>query len=1303
MRTPLTTLFLFVLTFSLYANSLNRPIPNGTKDYKAVETAELEKLTAAAPLLFVSSNTQALIGMFDVSDADNIMMNTFPSAAEDADGIYYHRTNDVLFQLNRTDNKINSYTDVCTDPTLSARSTSGVRNGREISVIGNKLVAAQDAGNANGMTNKLVVYTIFPSTNVSFDKTFVVDINLWGIHAEVNTLYAVVDNSNKVAVFNDFFNQKSGLLEADMTVEIEGLVRTHGITYDAEMDMMLLTDIGDAGSATDGALVMINNWMSASADGMISMSEQVRVDGPDSELGNPVDIAFDKTGNRIYVAERANGGGKVLGFAMPLMAGPVTPVYSQLFAGASAVHFSGAGDMPDACELDVDGGMVSLSGGGTETTIVIDGNADLLSFESTSSPTVPGASFTYVVTDADGMILGIPPGNMVDFDPAGLGACLVYGLSYTGELRIEMGDDLLAGDPLSSKCFELSSNYITVNRVADLPLAGQLFVSSNTQPVIGVYDVRDDASIVPGTIPSVAGDADGIYYDRTNDVLYQLNRTDNVINAYSNVSTSPVLTATSTSDFTNGREIAVTGNRLVVTQDAGDANGQQNRLLVYIISPTSITFEKAFDVDINLWGIHADYTTLYAVVDNSDQIAVFNDFFTQSGASLTADMIVSVEGLVRTHGISYDAGMDIMYLTDVGDAASATDGALVVVPSWTDASADGMIGMDEQGRAAGAASQLGNPVDIAYDNERRRVYVAERAQDGGKVLAFKMPILTGGIAPVFSQSFAGASAIFFSDVDDMPDACALVVDGGTVSLEDGATKRWIVIDGEADMLTFASVSEPVLSGASFTYVVTDADGMVLGIPPGNMVDFDPAGLGACLVYGLSYTGNLQLEMGDDLFSGDPLSDGCFELSSNWITVNRVADQDAFGQVYFSSNTSMKIGMFEILQDNSPIYGTFDGVAADADGIYYDAENDVLYQLNRTDNVINLYGDVSTAPMLIATSTSDFTNGREIAVSGDKLVVAQDASDANGQQNRLVVYTITPSSITFEAAFDVDINLWGLVAGGDDLFAIVDNSDQVAVFEGFFQSPMGSSLTPDVTVTVENMVRTHGIDYDAAGDIMLLTDIGDAASATDGALVMISNWTMASADGMISMSEQGRVSGGASQLGNPVDIALDLTNLRAYVAERANGGGKMLVFKLPFVSGGIAPVYSQPFAGASAVHFSKAAMPSGFVNTGTEQESLLNAGLSLDAEAKLDVKLTVTKIYPVPAIDLLNVNLNSSVEQEVTIGIFNVAGTLLTQKRIDLQIGENLTSFDVSDWPSGMYFIRIPGLNTTTRFVKAGKL
>ncbi len=298
-------------------------------------------------------------------------------------------------------------------------------------------------------------------------------------------------------------------------------------------------------------------------------------------------------------------------------------------------------------------------------------------------------------------------------------------------------------------------------------------------------------------------------------------------------------------------------------------------------------------------------------------------------------------------------------------------------------------------------------------------------------------------------------------------------------------------------------------------------------------------------------------------------------------------EDPSYQVFVSSNTSGKVGVFNFTEDNSSSFRTFDVAGADSDGIYYNKEADVLYQLSRSKNVIQAYSkvkenlDLNLSPVLTATSTSDFTNGREIAVLGDKLVVAQDADASNGSVDRFIVYTISPTAITLDKAYDVNKALWGIHLDGNTLYAVEDVSDRVLRFDNFFDLPAGM-ITPDQVVSIESMVRTHGITYDREGDVMILTDVAAATSPTDGAFTVIKNYNTKASDNVITEAEQIIVEGPLSLMGNPVDIAFDRPSNRIYIAERAKDGGRVLGFDMPSASGDAAPVFNEVFAGASAI-------------------------------------------------------------------------------------------------------------------------
>ena len=605
--------------------------------------------------LFVSSNTLQRIGYVDINEAGMpVEGNSFPNVSGDSDGIFYDEATGLLYQLNRMNGSINIYDNIDAldnngSPSYLSSTSAGSSNGREITKSGNRMVIAQDANNDNGMQNRLLVYELAADgKSGGLSKIYNVDINLWGIQAIGETLYAIVDNSNQLAVFPNFFAPRSGDIEPTTIIEIQGLVRTHGLHYIPDADLMLLTDVGEASNDSDGAIYVINDFSAVSDDLVISIDESIVISGNNTKLGNPVDVVYDAPNDMIYVAERANGGGRVLGYEMPNMNGNFTPDFDFEFAGASAVH------IPNAGEGDV---------GPTLTT------------------------------------------------------------------------------------------------------QAQLFVSSNTERTIGVYSILEANNVAEESFTGYALDADGIYYNSDTDILYQMNRFNNSINAYADVNSSlsqglsPSFLAGSKANSRNAREIAYSNDRIVVAQDASASNGDQNAFYVYSAANNNLNLTNVYTTDINLWGIHVEGEKLFAIVDNSNMLAEFDDFFSNQGTSVTPNRTVSVDGLVRTHGITYDASADIMFLTDVGSAASDSDGAYVIIRNYTQAAEDGMISSGEQTRISGPASSLGNPVDIAWDADRRMIFVAERANGGGKVLGYIMTMASGDLEPSFEDGFPGASAV----------------------------------------------------------------------------------------------------------------------------------------------------------------------------------------------------------------------------------------------------------------------------------------------------------------------------------------------------------------------------------------------------------------------------------------------------------------------------------------------------------------------------------------------------------------
>ena len=65
-----------------------------------------------------------------------------------------------------------------------------------------------------------------------------------------------------------------------------------------------------------------------------------------------------------------------------------------------------------------------------------------------------------------------------------------------------------------------------------------------------------------------------------------------------------------------------------------------------------------------------------------------------------------------------------------------------------------------------------------------------------------------------------------------------------------------------------------------------------------------------------------------------------------------------------------------------------------------------------------------------------------------------------------------------------------------------------------------------------------------------------------------------------------------------------------------------------------------------------------------------------------------KVYPNPVTDQLNVNFFANAAQQINVEVLDLQGKMIQQRQSDAAIGQNHYKFDMSNAPSGIYFIRI---------------
>ncbi|MEO1214397.1 MAG: T9SS type A sorting domain-containing protein [Bacteroidota bacterium] len=552
-----------------------------------------------------------------------------------------------------------------------------------------------------------------------------------------------------------------------------------------------------------------------------------------------------------------------------------------------------------------DGGTVSTaSGNATAYTCPGDGNADAIDFAVSGNS---ADNFIYVVTDANGIILGLPPANTVDFEGAGTGTCLVWGLSYTGNLTAQMGDNALT-TTLSDGCFDLSDNSVSIQR--DNPDGGH----------VTTVDGATTAYTCPGD-----GNADEISF---------------------------AVTGNSNSNF-----------QWVVTDDQGTILG--------LPPGNTVNFEGAGVGNCLVWGLAYTGHLTAQMGDNALQIALSDDCFDLSDVPVSVQrdvpdggVVTTVDGATTAYTCPGDGNADEISFAVTGNSNSnfqwvVTDdqGTILGLPPGNTVNFEGagvgnclVWGLAYTGHLT---AQMGDNAlttalsDDCFDLSDVPVSVQRDVPDGGVVTtvdgattAYTCPgdgnadeisfAVTGnsnsnfqwvvtddqgtilGLPPGNTVNFEGAgvgnclvwglaytgnltaqmgdNALQIALSDDCFDLSDVPVsvqrdnpDGGHVATVDGDSRVYTCPgDGIADEISFAVSGQ---SNSNFQWVVTDDQGTILGLPPGNTVNFEGAGVGNCLVWGLSYTGNLTAQMGDNALQ-IALSDDCFDLSDNYVEVVR---------------------------------------------------------------------------------------------------------------------------------------------------------------------------------------------------------------------------------------------------------------------------------------------------------------------------------------------------------------------------------------------------------------------------------
>ncbi|GJM31200.1 MAG: hypothetical protein DHS20C18_02010 [Saprospiraceae bacterium] len=760
-----------------------------------------------------------------------------------------------------------------------------------------------------------------------------------------------------------------------------------------------------------------------------------------------------------------------------------------------------------------EGGMVQTESGQTEVfTCPGDGNADLVIFDRIGASI---SEYAFIITDTNNVILALPELEMYDFDSSGVGVCRVWGVAYTGNLTAMVGDDITVVNP-SDACFDLSDNFISVFR--EQPIGGTVSTEAGeTELFICVGD---------GTPDTIRFDSMGV----TGNFTYVVTDTNNVILS---LPTSDVV------DFDAAGTgicrlwgLAYTGNLTAAVGDTASLVDLSDDC--FVLSDNFVTVNRD-EVSGGMVMTEDGATEVFACIGDGNPDIVHFDSSDVSGPNFTYvvtdtnNVILSFPeadsldfepagiGVCRVWGLAYSDSL----LAMVGDTASLADLALGCFDlsnnyiTVTRGVIDGGAVITEDSMTVAYTCPGDSLADIIYFDSigvvgPNFIYVVTDTNNVilnvSSVDSIDFEGAGVGICRVWGLSYTGNLTAMIGDTADLitlSDGCfdlsndfvtvyREVPEGGTVSTESGSTQlSFCVGDGIADIVRFDSAG---VGNSLFTYVVTNANNIILSIPGSDMVDFENAGGGTCRVWGLAYTGNLTATVGDNAGTAT-LTDACFDLSENFITVIRIAvsggsvstedDEtvvytcpgDSIADViYFDSLGAVGDSFTYVITDNNNVIlniTTADSVDFEGAGIGICR----VWGLGYLGNLTAMVGDTASA---IALSDSCYAlSGNFITINRDEpdggMVTTQSGDTistvcfTNGGQNTLqfdsigvsnsrYTYVVTDSNnvivkipdtdlIDFDGTGEADSWVWGFAYTGNitamvgDTLTLVDLSDE----------------------------------------------------------------------------------------------------------------------------------------------------------------------------------------------------------------------------------------------------------------------
>jgi hypothetical protein len=520
-------------------------------------------------------------------------------------------------------------------------------------------------------------------------------------------------------------------------------------------------------------------------------------------------------------------------------------------------------------------------------------------------------------------------------------------------------------------------------------------------------------------------------------------------------------------------------------------------------------------------------------------------------------------------------------------------------------------------------------------------------------------------------------------------------------------------DGLPNLVNFSSSDS--LSGLNYRYVLTTLANNIIQVINGTSIDFEAIGLREMRLYSVAFNGNFNSQTGVSIFNAN-LSSGCYKISDNFIKILR--DRPANHRILFSNNDTIQKLCLSKSGSFAKLKSTFTGKT----GYVYILLNkfNSIIMLNPTQNIdiekledgdYQVYGLSYTGSLNLQVGNS-FKPDDILATSCFRLSSNSVKFYKGGYAEGGQISTFLSSNTLFSCPKDgvadlIDISVPNNPIGTNYQFLITDSLNRL------FYAPFDNQLinfdnTPAGNYRVYGIAYTGSLGFQLGGNILNNTLVNACFDLSDNYLEIYHNKPEA---GQISKRD-GTISKTIIAINNNQkdSILLKVTNAKpinvpySFVLINENN---MIVsthnasFNLDTLKIGRYKIYGV----ASSSPNLSLSVGKSFSDIGKAENCIIISSNFLEVDiipsssspivnniliASEKAQHIALSAFPNPVNDVLNVKIRQTEykSEQATLRLTHISGKILFELNTNLGKGEQLLAIPMAMYPSGLYILTV---------------